>query len=179
MNTFKIETPRLILREWREDDAVVHNRLRNDPRVAETLGAPVTLDRSRESVARQRRHMTELGFCLWVVEQRHRPGMIGWCGMQPGPTPIEPDIEIGWTLHPALWGQGLATEAARACLDWAWSNTPLPRIAAITSMGNSRSRNVMLRLGMQRVEHGDFDHPALSQGDPLRRHVLYRISRPR
>ena len=173
-----IETERLILREWQEGDAVAHNELRHDPRVAATLGPPPSMERSRDVLARHRRDFAEFGYCIWIMEHCQKPGMIGWCGLQHGPGPVAPDVEIGWTLHPDLWGRGLATEAARACLDWAWLNTGLTRIAAITSLGNNRSRNVMLRLGMHYVEGGDFDHPALSEGDTLRRHVLYRINRP-
>jgi RimJ/RimL family protein N-acetyltransferase len=112
------------------------------------------------------------------MQLRASAGLIGWCGFMPGKPPIAGQVEIGWTLHPDFWRQGLALEAAKACLDWAWSNQPLARVMAITAENNLPSRRLMTRLGMAHVAGGDFDHPELDQGDLLRRHVLYRIDRP-
>ena len=92
---------------------------------------------------------------------------------------IEGEIEIGWRLTCETWGQGYAREAAAATLAWAWSNLDAPSIAAITVPANRRSWGLMERLGMRRVVDGDFDHPDLAEGDPLRRHLTYRIQRPR
>lgn len=72
-------------------------------------------------------------------------------------------------------GAGYAAEAARACLDFGFRALGLEEIVAFTVPGNRRSWRLMERLGMNREPDGDFDHPALPDGHPLRRHVLYRI----
>jgi RimJ/RimL family protein N-acetyltransferase len=174
-----IETARLLLRAWRDEDAAAHHAIANDPRVVATLGRAPSLADSTTVVARQGATLAANGFCLWAAERRDDRRMIGWCGLQPGRAPIEGDVEIGWTLAPALWGQGYAREAATATLAWAWANTGLERVVAITTPGNTRSWGLMERLGMTRVAGGDFDHPALAEGDPLRPHLTYAIERPR
>jgi len=85
--------------------------------------------------------------------------------------------EIGWRLARSSWGRGYATEAARACLDFAFRNLGLSEVVAFTVPANARSRAVMERLGMRHDAAGDFDHPRLPAGHPLQRHVLYRLRR--
>jgi RimJ/RimL family protein N-acetyltransferase len=87
------------------------------------------------------------------------------------------DIEIAWRLARPFWGQGYAAEAARAVLRDGFERVGLETIVAVTSAINGRSRRVMERLGMVHVPEADFDHGALPEGHPLRRHVLYRLSR--
>lgn len=174
-----IETERLLLRPWRTEDAAAHHALCADPRVAATLGPPPAPADSAAVVARQNAILAAIGSCFWAMELRERGAFVGWCGLQPGKPPIEGETEIGWTLKPDLWGRGLAHEAAEATLAWAWANTPLARVVAITSRRNRRSRALMERLGMRRLAGGDFDHPSLAADDPLRPHVTYLIERPR
>jgi RimJ/RimL family protein N-acetyltransferase len=77
------------------------------------------------------------------------------------------------------WGQGYATEGARASLEAGFTQLGLTEIVSITVPANTRSRRVMERIGMTRDPADDFDHPRLPEGHPLRRHVLYRIGRER
>jgi RimJ/RimL family protein N-acetyltransferase len=149
-------------------------------RVMATLGPLQTSAECERTYRRNCGYQQDFCYCLWVVELRNAPGLIGTSGLKPSPdgTPIEGKIEIGWQLAFEHWGQSYAREAAEASLAWAWANLDVPEVFAITSPANSRSRGLMLRLGMSYVEGGDFDHPALAEGDPLRRHVLYRIQRP-
>lgn len=88
-----------------------------------------------------------------------------------------PAVEIGWRLARAAWGEGYATEAARASLAFGFEEIGLDQIVSFASAGNMRSRAVMERVGMTRNPDDDFDHPGLPDADPLRRHVLYRIDR--
>jgi ribosomal-protein-alanine N-acetyltransferase len=85
---------------------------------------------------------------------------------------------VGWRLARHAWGQGIASEAARASVDDGFARIDLDEILSFTAVGNVRSRAVMERLGMVRDEAGDFDHPSLPEGHPLRPHVLYRLRRP-
>lgn len=175
-----IETDRLILREWREADAEPFHHMGQDPRVMAFLGPLMSLADAKQLVAGQIVNQALFGHCFWPVERRSDHVLLGFCGVQRGPadTPIEGGIEIGWRLAHHAWGQGYAREAAEASLAWAWANTDAPRVFAITTPANTQSWGLMLRLGMTRVVDGDFDHPAVPVGDPLRRHQTYAIARP-
>ena len=89
-----------------------------------------------------------------------------------------PCVEIGWRLAAEHWGRGYATEGARAVLTFGFQTLTLGEIVSFTVPGNARSRQVMERIGMVHGPADDFDHPALPEEHPLRRHVLYRIARP-
>jgi RimJ/RimL family protein N-acetyltransferase len=89
-----------------------------------------------------------------------------------------PCIEIGWRLALDYWGHGYATEAARAALAFGFSEAGLDEIVALTVPDNIRSRRVMEKIGMTHNPADDFDHPNVAEGNPRRRHVLYRIGRP-
>ncbi|MEI9965074.1 MAG: GNAT family N-acetyltransferase [Caulobacteraceae bacterium] len=87
--------------------------------------------------------------------------------------PLHPGVEIGWRLARHAWGSGYATEAARAALAHGLGPLGLPEIVSFTAVPNAPSQAVMRRIGMTRDPTRDFDHPAIPQGHPLRRHVVY------
>ena len=178
MSTFT--TPRLILRAWRDADLEPYAALNADPEVMRHF--PETLDRaeSEASVRRIRSHFDEHGFGPWAVEIPGVTGFAGFVGlMTPGfEAHFTPCVEVGWRLARPYWGQGYATEAAEASLNYAWKVLALNQIVALTTLGNLRSRAVMERIGMTRSPDDDFDHPKLPTDHPLARHVLYRIDRP-
>jgi RimJ/RimL family protein N-acetyltransferase len=175
-----IETERLILRGWREDDVGSHHAMCADPAVMAYLGASPSLAESADVVARQQKIHADCGSCFWVIERRDTGAFIGWCGIKPGPigTPIEGEPEIGWSLLQTEWGRGYAREAAETALDRGWRELSLMTIWAMTVPANQPSRALMERLGMTRVIDGDFDHPKFADDDTLRWHILYRIDRP-
>lgn len=92
------------------------------------------------------------------------------------PAPFTPAVEIGWRLARSAWGKGYATEAARRALRFAFEDRGLDEVVSFTSAGNLRSQAVMERIGMTRDPAGDFDHPLVADGHPLKRHVLYRVT---
>jgi len=110
-------------------------------------GKPWPEERAREFVARQVALYSERGFCLWKLGLKGAAGLIGFCGVQPLPETAE--IEIGWWLARAWWGRGLATEAARAALEDAFTRVGLRRVVAIAQPGNRASVRVMEKLGMR------------------------------
>jgi RimJ/RimL family protein N-acetyltransferase len=174
-----IVTERLILRAWREEDVAPFHAMGQDAEVMRYLGPPTTEAGARAMMCEANETVRTFGRCLWAVEQRKEGAFIGFCGVEPGPTgsPIAGLPEIGWRLARAVWGQGLASEAARAVLAAEWERQT-DAAFAITVPANRRSWGLMERLGMTRVEGGDFDHPDLAPDSPLRRHILYRIDRP-
>lgn len=171
-----VKTPRLILRQWRPEDRVPFAALNADPAVTQFL-LPLTRAESDALADRLARSIDEQGWGFWAVEVPGVAPFIGFVGIKPMPAalPIAPGIEIGWRLARAHWGNGYALEAAQASLRVGFEQARLPEIVAFTALGNVRSRAVMERLGMQE-DSEQFDHPALTSGHPLRRHVLYRLS---
>jgi RimJ/RimL family protein N-acetyltransferase len=174
--TFALRTPRLLLREWRDDDTAAFAAMSADPALTEFLLPP-----SADWVARARRRWTERGYGQFVVELPGEAPFIGVVGLSDlhHLAPAAPSIEAAWRLATPHWGKGYALEAARAAIDDGFYRLGLDEIVAITVVGNRRSRRVMERLGMIRDSTDDFDfeHPRLPVSHPLRRHVLYRLRR--
>ncbi|MHB1140036.1 MAG: GNAT family N-acetyltransferase [Microthrixaceae bacterium] len=180
----RLRTARLVLRDWREADLAPFGELNADPVVMEHF--PTTLDdaANRALVERLRRRWREEGRSWWVVEESSTGSFVGAVGLlsvdfaAPFHDLDRPATEVGWRLARHAWGRGYATEAAHAALQWGWTIAGLSEVLSFTSTGNVRSRRVMERLGMTRDPAGDFDHPRVVAGSPLRRHVLYRVSSP-
>ena len=126
-----IDTPRLILRGWREADYEPFAALNADPEVMRHFPATHTREES-DGLARPR-----------------------------PPHPLQNEVEVGWRLARFAWGHGYASEAARASLDFGFNELGLSRIVSFTAVENERSQAVMRRIGMTRAPELDFDHPAL------------------
>jgi len=169
---------RLRLRQWRDGDAAPFAALNADPEVMRYFPAPLTRAASDAMLARCRDLIAARGWGFWAVERREDGAFVGMVGLHvPAPElPCSPCVEVGWRLARAYWGQGYASEAAGAALQAGFDTLGLDRIVSFTVLANLRSRQVMRRIGM--TDSGeDFDHPALAEGSPLRRHCLYRITR--
>lgn len=178
MAEFVLRTPRLLLREWREDDLDPFHAMCSDPRVMETLGPLMSRDETQALIDRVSAIQDEFGHTFWALERQADGHFLGWCGLIRGLVgPIIDKAEIGWRLSAENWGQGYAREAAEASLDWAFSNLSESSIWAITSKGNVRSWGLMERLGMTRRVDLDFDHPKVADDSPLKPHVTYEITR--
>jgi RimJ/RimL family protein N-acetyltransferase len=143
---------------------------------------PALLPREQSDAlaARIEGHFERHGFGLWAVEIVDIAPFAGFIGLSVPrfEAHFTPCVEIGWRLAAGYWGCGYATEGARAVLAFGFEELRLAEIVSFTVTHNLRSRRVMERLGMTRNPADDFDHPALPEGHPLRRHVLYRIARP-
>jgi len=169
-----IETPRLVLRPWREADREPFARMNADPRVMEFFPACLSREESDALFDRAAAHLRDHGFTFFATELRHTGEFIGFIGLAVEPH-FNAGVEIGWRLAAEFWNQGLATEGARAALRFGFEELRLQEIVAFTATGNSRSRRVMEKLGMTYDPADDFEHPRLPEGHPLRPHVLYRI----
>jgi RimJ/RimL family protein N-acetyltransferase len=174
-----IDTPRLHLRAWREEDLPAFAAMNSDPKVMEFFLKPLDRSESDQLTARIRENFARRGFGLWAVEVRGVADFIGFVGLSvPGfSAHFTPCVEVGWRLAHEHWGRGYATEAALASLEFAFDRLALDQIVSFTTAANRRSQAVMERIGMTHTPEDDFDHPAIAEGHPLRRHVLYRIRR--
>jgi RimJ/RimL family protein N-acetyltransferase len=173
----QLTTERLLLRPWRAEDREPFAALNADPAVMEHF--PTTLSTAQSDALAERidSDLRRLGYGLWAVEVPGEASFIGFVGLQEteDDMPFPTTTEVGWRLARSHWGRGLASEAARAALAFAFHELALGEVVAFTYAGNVRSRRVMERLGMRHDPAGDFIHPELSARHPLAPHVLYRI----
>jgi RimJ/RimL family protein N-acetyltransferase len=174
-----LRTPRLLLREWRDEDI---DLFAADLATAEvTAMLPPLPDRASCAawIERMRTHNETHGFAYWAVELPEEAPLIGAIGL----TRVNfadafgEAVEIGWRLARPYWGKGYATEAARAVIEDGFHRLGIAEIVAFTVPMNQRSRAVMERLAMTRNPADDFDLYRFEVGHPLRRHVLYRLRR--
>jgi len=173
-----IATERLTLRPWREADRAPFAAMNADPAVMEFMPARLTRAESDAIVDRFSAMLEARGMTFFALEENASGAFVGAVGLFPvGQLPFAPAVEIGWRLRPESWGRGYASEAARAALAQGFGPLGLDEIVAYTAAPNLRSQRVMERIGMVRDPDGDFEHPALPEGSPLRPHVLYRIGR--
>ena len=174
-----LETERLILRPWREEDRAPFAALNVDPRVMEHF--PKILDRAESDAIfeRVRAGFAKHGYGPWALQVKGRAPFIGFCGIWSPrfEAHFTPCVEIGWRLGFAFWGQGYALESADVALDYGFEGLGLEEIVAYTTPRNLRSRRVMERLGMTHDPEDDFDHPLDPETFADRRHVLYRLRR--
>lgn len=180
MTPISLETPRLLLRPWRDADVDAFAAMFHDPKVMEFL-MPADRPAIDATVGRIRAHFDQHGYGWWAAELKATREFIGFIGLVhiPFEAHFTPAVEVGWRLASAYWGQGYATEGARAALAAGFARLGLAEIVSLTVPANRRSWRVMQRIGMRRNPADDFDHPRLAAGDPLRRHILYRIDRAR
>jgi RimJ/RimL family protein N-acetyltransferase len=175
----ELRTQRLVLRQWREADLEPFAALNVDPEVMRHFPALLTREQSDALAERERTLLARRGWGLWAVELVQGAPYIGFIGL--AETRIDahftPAVEVGWRLAREHWGNGYASEGARAAIGFAFDEVRLDEVISFTTTGNDRSRRVMERLGMTHDAADDFQHPLLAEGDPLRPHVLYRIRR--
>jgi len=175
-----LETERLLMRRWREEDLAPFAALNADPIVMEHFPSTLTRLESDALVTRITAQIDTLGYGLWALEVKDTGDFIGFTGLalQTFPAHFTPAVEVGWRLRQSAWGHGYATEAALAALDRGWQEPDLDEIVSMTAKTNVPSQRVMQRIGMTRDPADDFDHPNVPDGHPTRPHVLYRITRP-
>lgn len=179
--TIFLETDRLLLRAWQEDDVDPFAALCADPEVMRYFPEPLSREKSERLIAgaieKQERH----GFSIAPVEQRETGEFLGFVGLNvptyAAPLPFDPCVEIGWRLSRSSWGKGYASEAARAWLRFGFETAGLEEIVSFTIPANLPSQKVMKRIGMSRDFDGDFRHPSLPEDHPISEHVLYRLGK--
>lgn len=167
------ETERLILREVLPEDAEGFFEMDSDPEVHRYLGnEPVTTtEQIHEAIRFIRQQYVDNGIGRWSVIDKQTGGFMGWAGLKWITTPINGHIhyyDLGYRLLRKYWGMGIATEAAKASLQYAFDTLQANEVVAITDCGNNGSHNVLLKTGLQFIEVFDLE------GTP---HNWYEISR--
>lgn len=177
-------TERLILRTWKATDIPLMATISQDPLVMEYFPATQDLSVTQALIDRMNLHYEKYGYALFAVEIKSTREFIGFVGLNhltfdiphftPGGLPI---VEIGFRLSSKHWGKGYATEAAKAVLHYGFTELKLNEIISFSVTSNRRSWNVMEKIGLHHSEADDFDHPKIEDNSPLKRHVLYRLTR--
>lgn len=177
-----IKTKRLILRPWQEADLEPFAALNADSRVMEYFPSTLSREESEQMMKRMQAKIEDRGWGWWAASLAVDGKFIGFIGMNDVPQAtfpahFTPAVEVGWRLAHPFWGKGYATEGAQACLKYGFETLNLEEIVSFTAVQNMRSRAVMKRIGMHHNPKDDFDHPKLSEGHWLRRHILYRLKK--
>ena len=142
----RLETARLILREWRASDADAYAGMATDVDVMRYVGGVMDREQSWRSMALHAGHWTLRGYGNWAVERRTDGEFLGRVGLWNPKGWL--GLEIGWTLARPAWGNGYATEAAGAAMNWAWTVLNAPRLISVIHPDNTASMRVAERLGM-------------------------------
>ncbi len=143
----RLETERLVLREFRSEDLEAFAVMCADAEVMRYIGSGETVDRNAawRTMASFNGHWSLRGFGMWAVERRSDGAFIGRVGLHH--PPYWPALEAGWVLARAAWGSGCAREAATAVLAYARRELPPQRLVSFIQLGNQRSIKVALALG--------------------------------
>ena len=177
-----IETERLYLRQWQASDFATFADMNADPEVMQYFPKLLTPKVSDIIANKCQQLIADNGWGLWAVslkgDEENSGGFIGFVGLNDTHADMSfaPAVEIAWRLHSDYWGQGYATEAARASLNFAFTELGLDEVVSFTAVINKRSQLIMQRIGMTDAQD-NFYHPALKATHPLAEHVLYKISR--
>lgn len=170
-----LKTDRLILRSWKNEDRESFAEMNGNENVMKYFPATLSTDESNAFVDRINDEFEETGFGLYAVEIKETGEFIGYVGFHRFnfDAPFSPGWEIGWRISDRFWHHGYATEAAKACLDYAGKKQLCAKLYSFTAVPNIPSENVMKRIGMSC--QGTFMHPALADGHWLKEHKLYSI----
>jgi len=172
---FRIETERLYLRQWKDEDVFALHAFMQDQKVTYYLQKH-ELDRlsNLQMIAeKSKKNISEHGYGYFVCEDKATGQIIGMMGLNYVDLPVEhfPCYTVSWILKRDCWGKGLANEAAHALIQYGFEVLDIPKIYACTTWNNEASLGVMRRLGMTFVQN--FDFPGFEKDDLFCSHVLY------
>jgi ribosomal-protein-alanine N-acetyltransferase len=143
-----LETTRLLLRAFTPEDADALALVLSDPETMRYYPAPYDRAGVAQWIERNRQRYQDDGVGLWAMELKQAQELIGDCGITRQQVEGEHLYEIGYHLRRDFWGQGLATEAAIACRDWAFAHLKTNRLISLIRPENLPSRRVAERNGM-------------------------------
>ncbi len=173
-----LQTQRLILRNWKESDFSPFCDMCADPEVMKYFPSTLNRDESLSLALTIKSLIEDRGWGAWAVEIPNKCDFIGFVGLHipKDNLPFSPCVEVAWRLAKSHWGNGYATEAAMAAINFGFSELKLTEIVAFTAAINIPSVKVMEKIGMRNTGLG-FAHPDIPASSKLSQHVLYSISR--
>ena len=143
-----LETPRQILREFTPYDADALELILSDPETMRFYPSPFDRPGVEQWIERNMKRYAKDGHGLWALVLKSSGEMIGDCGLTVQEVDGLDEVEVGYHVRRDLWGQGLATEAARACRDYGFAHWPVERVISLIRPENLPSRRVAEKNGM-------------------------------
>ena len=175
--TFKLETERLILREWQDSDLEVFARIVQDKEIMHHYPDIWNAKQVEDSMVKNKKSFAENKFCFFPVILKESKSLIGFTGINKVDfeEKFTPAVEIGWIIDKKYWKQGFASEAAKKVLEYGFAEIQLNEIVSFTAAINTPSQKLMEKVGMR--YSNDFYHPKLNKDHNLALHKLYRIKK--
>ncbi|MBD2099200.1 GNAT family N-acetyltransferase [Trichocoleus sp. FACHB-591] len=162
------ETPRLLLRQFTQDDVDDLAAMYADPAVMTYLGGVRSYETTQQHIERIIQNYQDYGFGLWAVIHKGDRRLMGRCGLIPQTIEGQGEVEIGYLLSHAYWGQGLATEAATAIRDYGFNTVGCDRLISLIDPHNLASQKVALRVGLT------YEKDVILSDKPIRLYAIYR-----
>ena len=168
-----MESPRLLIRSWKDSDTEAYIRMNLDPLVMKYFPSTVTSTDTQLHIQKIKSHFDTYHYGLFALELKSEKKFIGFTGFSHPSFEayFTPCVEIGWRIDAAYWKQGIGTEAASTCMKYGFENLHFEKIYSFTSIHNTASEKLMQKIGMIKID--EFDHPALAKDHYLCKHVLY------
>ncbi len=177
-NKYIFKSKRLGFRKWSNEDLDEFSKLNADSEVMRHFASTLSEAGTQALIDGLKSHFDKNGYTYYATEILETKELIGMIGIayQEYKTAFTPAIDIGWRLKRDAWGKGYATEGAKQCLDYAFTELGIDKIISVCTIGNKESENVMKKIGM--TKKGEFDHPEFTNYPEHIRHYCYGISKP-
>ncbi len=147
-----LETPRLILRDFQQEDVHQLASILSNSRVMEFSPTGILLfSETQAKIDSYIASYNEFGFGKWAVIFKESNKLIGYCGIAVEQIDNVDEREIGYRLDPEFWGRGLATEAALITIQYGFEQLKFPYVLGIVERANTASVRVLDKLGMRYV----------------------------
>ncbi len=177
MSDYLFTSKRIGFRLWREPDLNPFIQLNADPLVMQHFPRVLSPQESEDYMDRLNQHYLKRGHTYYACDLLDNGELIGFIGLayQEYESSFTPATDIGWRLRRSFWGQGLATEGAKRCVQYAFSDLRLTKLFSTCTLKNTKSEKVMQKIGMQKMD--EFRHPRLADYPHLERCVWYEINK--
>lgn len=175
LKNYIIKTERLGMRNWLESDEAPFAEMCKDNAVMQHFPNTLSEEESLNLINRLKKHFNTYGYCYFAVDVLETDEFIGFAGLanQIWESEFTPCVDIGWRLKQSAWGKGYATEAAKACLNAAFTKFGLVEVLAFTTNTNLQSEHVMKKVGMHLI--GNVQHPLIVNSSQFKHCLVYKI----
>lgn len=176
--TVYLETERLILRDWEEEDLVHFARINSDPIIMEYYPSRLDEAASVRLAAHFQDHIVKHGYGFYAVEHKGDGAFVGFSGLSqvPGKMPFAPAVELAWRLDYGYWGKGYGSEVTRALLAHGFGALGLEEIIAYCTEGNVRAQALLAKIGFTHDIAGDFAFALSREVKDKQDYQLYKLA---
>ena len=173
METFNLETERLLIRNLSNKDSQGVFEMDSDPEVQKYLGnQPIkTISEATDYIEKAQKEYKKYSAGRWAVIEKETGDFIGWCGLKFISTEINSKsdyYDLGYRFIKKYWGKGYATESALACLKYGFEELNQQEIFAMVELDHIASRNILSKLGMKEMNEFEYDKTP---------HIFYKMSK--